>query len=249
MRSNPSHDPSTYAATKNEVGVFTTTGYSDDIKPLWRFKNAEEAKKSAESIWERFERYRDERDFVGMDICRKFIQMGRTRSLRYALRPGGKKYDPSTGKERKRTGEVYDQGKLDGANIYEKWLDKCWNDKIYKKAWEDWKDGKISVSQDDDKEEEVVGKDFKKDLKDSDELEAVDVDRDAEDDSRPNTSKKRKRKISNGEDQYDIQASRAKTRAHKKKVAPNKNLPSLDCKKWAIDYRTFNNTPIGGNAN
>nr|XP_018263806.1 uncharacterized protein I303_03679 [Kwoniella dejecticola CBS 10117]OBR85964.1 hypothetical protein I303_03679 [Kwoniella dejecticola CBS 10117] len=77
-----------------------------------------------------------------MDVCRKFIQMGRTRSLRYALRPGGKKYDPATGKEQKRTGKVYDQGKLDGANIYENYLDECWSDKVYKKAWDDWKEGK-----------------------------------------------------------------------------------------------------------
>ncbi|WWC89987.1 uncharacterized protein L201_004917 [Kwoniella dendrophila CBS 6074] len=140
------YTPSTYHATKNEVGVFTTPGYSDDIKPLWRFKNAEEAKKSAESIWERFERYREKDDFVGMDICRKFIQMGRTRSLRYALRPGGRKYDEKTGKENKRTGKVYDQSKLDGANIYESWLDKCWNDEQYKKAWENWKDGKDNAN-------------------------------------------------------------------------------------------------------
>ncbi|WVW83044.1 hypothetical protein I302_105061 [Kwoniella bestiolae CBS 10118] len=136
------YTPSDYAATKNEVGVFTTPGYSEDIKPLWRFKTAEEAKKSAEGIWKLFEGYREKNDFVGMDICRKFIQMGRTRSLRYALRPGGKKYDTSTGKEQKRTGKVYDQGKLDGANVYEGWLDKCWGDEAYKKAWEDWKEGK-----------------------------------------------------------------------------------------------------------
>ncbi|WVF72191.1 hypothetical protein IAT40_007003 [Kwoniella sp. CBS 6097] len=134
--------PKSYKATKNEVGVFTTPGYSDDIKPLWKFKNAEEAGKSAKAIWSRFEGYRDQGDFIGMDICRKFIQMGRTRSLRYALRKGGRKYDPSTGEEKERTGKVYDQGKLDGANIYEKWLDRCWANEEYSRAWEEWKQGR-----------------------------------------------------------------------------------------------------------
>ncbi|WVR05186.1 hypothetical protein IAU60_002198 [Kwoniella sp. DSM 27419] len=134
-------DRSAYRATKNEVGVFTTPGYSDAIKPLWRFKDATEAAKSAEAIWGRFEGYRDQRDFIGMDICRKFIQMGRTRSLRYALRPGGRKYDPSTGKERQRTGQVYDQGKLDGAGVYEAWLARCWDDEAYKELWDEWRDG------------------------------------------------------------------------------------------------------------
>ncbi|WRT67182.1 uncharacterized protein IL334_004148 [Kwoniella shivajii] len=137
------YTPLTYKATKNEVGVFTTRGYSEDIKPLWKFKNEEEATRAAEGIWKLFKGYRDKNDFVGMDICRKFIQMGRTRSLRYALRPGGKKYDSQTGKEFKRSGKIYDQGKLDGANVYEDYLGKCWDDLKYKKSWDGWRDGII----------------------------------------------------------------------------------------------------------
>ena len=98
-----------------------------------------------------------------MDITRKFIQMGRTRSLRYALRKGGRKYEPlaseakvtAKGKrktkeeedeERKmkteipRTGEVYDQEKLNGANVFEEYLAKCWESEEYSKAWEDWRE-------------------------------------------------------------------------------------------------------------
>jgi hypothetical protein len=82
-----------------------------------------------------------------MDISRKFLQMGRTRSLRYALRKGGKKYKiPSIGHfshtgqdEIPRTGEVYDEGKLKGAQIYERYWKKCWDDEIYIKAFEAWK--------------------------------------------------------------------------------------------------------------
>lgn len=114
-----------------------------------------------------------------MDTTRKFIQMGRTRSLRYALRKGGRKYEqpnPETDVKRKpkrsgdddeddeaegeiragekgshtsrvagrkeipRTGEVYDESKLEGANIFEGYLDRCWADEVYARAWQDWRE-------------------------------------------------------------------------------------------------------------
>ena len=37
--------------------------------------------------------YRDKKDFIGMDMCRKFLEMGFTRSRRYANHRDGKKYD------------------------------------------------------------------------------------------------------------------------------------------------------------
>ena len=37
--------------------------------------------------------YKDVEDFVGMDMCRKFLEMGFTRARRYANRKDGKKYD------------------------------------------------------------------------------------------------------------------------------------------------------------
>jgi hypothetical protein len=108
---------------------------------------------------------------VRMDITRKFIQMGRTRSLRYALRKGGRKYEPlgsdskikgkekgrrktkeEEDEERKlkteipRTGEVYDQEKLNGANVFEEYLAKCWESEEYSKAWEEWREAGKSKS-------------------------------------------------------------------------------------------------------
>ena len=35
----------------------------------------------------------EQRDFIGMDMCRKFLEMGFTRSRRYANHRDGKKYD------------------------------------------------------------------------------------------------------------------------------------------------------------
>jgi hypothetical protein len=89
-------------------------------------------------------------DFIGADTARKFLQMGRTRSLRYALRPGGKKYEANaeTGEkqEMKRTGKVYDQGKLTGAGVFEEVLKRCWQDAWYADKFERWKGGERGTS-------------------------------------------------------------------------------------------------------
>jgi hypothetical protein len=78
-----------------------------------------------------------------MDISRKFIQMGKTRSIRYALRKGGRKYDEATGDEMKRTGEVFDEGKKKGAEVFERVLERIWGDEVYKGMFEGWKAGKV----------------------------------------------------------------------------------------------------------
>jgi len=40
--------------------------------------------------------YRDEEDFIGMDMCRKFLEMGFTRARRYANHNSGRKYKKGT---------------------------------------------------------------------------------------------------------------------------------------------------------
>ena len=54
---------------------------------------AEIAVESSNHIYGMFLDYRDEEDFIGMDMCRKFLEMGFTRSRRYANHRDGKKYD------------------------------------------------------------------------------------------------------------------------------------------------------------
>ena len=36
--------------------------------------------------------YKEQQDFIGMDMARKFLEMGFTRPRRYANHPSGKKY-------------------------------------------------------------------------------------------------------------------------------------------------------------
>lgn len=47
---------------------------------------------SSETLWEKFLEFYEQDDFVGMDMTRKFIQMGMTRAKRYANYEGGRKY-------------------------------------------------------------------------------------------------------------------------------------------------------------
>ena len=82
-----------YRIGRGEQGVLLVRPYTDDICAHWRFKTPEIAKKSAAKIYEMYLTYRDKKDFIGMDMCRKFLEMGFTRSRRYANHRNGKKYD------------------------------------------------------------------------------------------------------------------------------------------------------------
>lgn len=81
-----------YRIGKGEQGVLLVEPYKSEILPHWRFKTPEFALKSAKKIYALFRSYKKEGDFVGMDMARKFLQMGYTRARRYANHPSGKKY-------------------------------------------------------------------------------------------------------------------------------------------------------------
>lgn len=64
-----------YRIGRGEQGVLTFEPYKSELLPSWRFRTVELAKKSSQDLWERFEKYGEDNDFVGMDMARKFIQM------------------------------------------------------------------------------------------------------------------------------------------------------------------------------
>lgn len=84
--------PELYRIGKGEQGVLMVQPYKSEILPHWRFKTVAEAQASAEKIYALFETYKQAGDFVGMDMARKFLQMGYTRARRYANHPTGRKY-------------------------------------------------------------------------------------------------------------------------------------------------------------
>ncbi|GAB5493284.1 MAG: DUF4385 domain-containing protein [Phototrophicaceae bacterium] len=84
--------PHLYRIGKGEQGVLSVEPYKSEILPHWRFRTPDIAQESADKIYEMFLDYLDEDDFVGADMARKFLQMGYTRSRRYANHKSGRKY-------------------------------------------------------------------------------------------------------------------------------------------------------------
>ncbi|WP_208559623.1 DUF4385 domain-containing protein [Marinilactibacillus kalidii] len=111
--------PELYRVGRGEQGVLMVEPYKGEILPHWRFKTPDIAQESSDKIYQMYLDYKDADDFVGMDMARKFLQMGYTRSRRYANYKGGKKYD--------KDGEVnerdIDEEKAKSASIFEgKWI-------------------------------------------------------------------------------------------------------------------------------
>ena len=67
--------PERYVVGKGEQGVLLAEPYKSEILPHWRFKTPDEASASARQIYMMFLQYRQQHDFVGMDMARKFLQM------------------------------------------------------------------------------------------------------------------------------------------------------------------------------
>ena len=120
--------PELYRVGKGEQGVLLVEPYKSEILLHWRFKTPAIAKKSANKIYKMFLEYKQKDDFVGMDMARKFLQMGYTRSRRYANHKSGRKYKEGTKEVLQRE---EDAGKAESAKVfYEKWK-KAREDKKY----------------------------------------------------------------------------------------------------------------------
>lgn len=91
--------PEKYRIGRGEEGVLLAEPYKSEILPHWKFKTPEVAETSAQKIYEMFLDYLKQNDFVGADMARKFLQMGYTRSRRYANHASGKKYAGDVPKE------------------------------------------------------------------------------------------------------------------------------------------------------
>ncbi|MED5245089.1 DUF4385 domain-containing protein [Priestia sp. 40] len=110
--------PEKYRVGKGEQGVLLVEPYKSEILPHWRFRTPEIAEESADAIYQLFLTYKEKSDFVGMDMARKFLQMGYTRSRRYANYKGGKKYN----KDGERNERQIDERKAESASIFmKKW--------------------------------------------------------------------------------------------------------------------------------
>lgn len=85
--------PELYRVGRGEQGVLIVEPYKSEILPFWKFKTPELAQISADEIYLLFLNYLQKSDFVGADMARKYLQMGFTRSRRYANHSSGQKYE------------------------------------------------------------------------------------------------------------------------------------------------------------
>ena len=140
--------PKLYRVARGEQGVLSVEPYKSEILPHWRFKTPEIALSSAKRIFALFKQYRAQTDFVGMDMARKFLQMGHTRARRYANHRSGKKYigpvprfmAGRSGAHGRRTAPLEpDPEKAESAQIFKEFWKKTEEDKKYAKMKSEWK--------------------------------------------------------------------------------------------------------------
>ncbi|ADB59296.1 conserved hypothetical protein [Haloterrigena turkmenica DSM 5511] len=144
MTDEPEYDidfrerPAEYEIGRGEEGVFKVEPYKSELLPLWSYADEAAARESATAIYERYERYRADDDFPGMDMARKYLQMGYTRAMRYAKYPGGRKYDED-GEER-RPQRWADREKRAAALAFERYWERVREDDAYRRAKESHRD-------------------------------------------------------------------------------------------------------------
>jgi hypothetical protein len=135
-------NPEKYRIGRGEYGVLTAEPYKSEILPHWRFKTPEIAKESAAKIYELYLNYKKQQDFVGMDMCRKFLEMGFSRARRYANHPAGKKYEMKDGKKIVRTqaADALTSDKAKSAEIFKEYREKVISDQVYQEMREQHKE-------------------------------------------------------------------------------------------------------------
>ena len=128
-----------YRIGRGEQGVLLVRPYTDVICRHWRFKTLKEAKVSSQKIFDMYLDYRIQKDFVGMDMCRKFLEMGFTRARRYANHRDGKKY----GKDGKILPQEKDWAtseKAKSARRFKDFRDLVTQDEFYISMRKKWRD-------------------------------------------------------------------------------------------------------------
>ena len=127
-----------YRIGRGEQGVLLVRPYTNDICSHWRFVNETIARKSADKIYSMFCDYKDKQDFIGMDMARKFLEMGFTRSRRYANHPSGKKYS-SDGSVSPQSPTALHCEKSKSERVFKQMRDKAAYDKKYVIMRKEWR--------------------------------------------------------------------------------------------------------------
>ena len=134
-----------YKIGRGEQGVLLVRPYTDVICKFWRFKTLKEAKISSQKIFDMYLDYRIQKDFVGMDMCRKFLEMGFTRARRYANHKDGKKYDKNRNVLPQELDALVSQ-KAISARIFKSYRDLVTTDEYYQDLRKEWRTNETAIS-------------------------------------------------------------------------------------------------------
>ncbi|KAI4123526.1 MAG: hypothetical protein LQ338_005226 [Usnochroma carphineum] len=127
----------TYRIGRGETGVLTFEPYKSHLLPHWKFRTVSIARTSSSALYQKFLEYDQVGDFVGMDMCRKFIQMGMTRAKRYANHKGGRKYDKESGRElEKSEGHKGKEDKEEASRVFREVWEECKRHEGYRRKKE-----------------------------------------------------------------------------------------------------------------
>ena len=127
-----------YRIGRGEQGVLLVRPYTNDICAHWRFVNETVARKSSNKIYAMFCDYKDKQDFIGMDMARKFLEMGFTRSRRYANHSSGRKY-AKDGSIRPQSPDALHCEKARSARVFKEMRDKAAYDEKYVIMRKEWR--------------------------------------------------------------------------------------------------------------
>ena len=135
-------DPETrklYRIGRGEQGVLLVRPYTDDICAHWRFVDEAAARNSSATIYKMFLGFKTKGDFIGMDMARKFLEMGFTRARRYANHSSGRKYDKVSGKVRPQEKDWRTNEKAKAAAVFKEVRDLAAYDQTYQQMRKDWR--------------------------------------------------------------------------------------------------------------
>ena len=137
-----------YRIGRGEQGVLLVRPYTNDICKHWKFKTPYIAQQSAQKIFDLYLGYRVKKDFVGMDMCRKFLEMGFTRARRYANHRDGNKYDKN-GNVKPQEPDAMTCHFAESATIFREYRNRVAKDSKYKsmrKMWREYENHNIQAT-------------------------------------------------------------------------------------------------------
>ena len=127
-----------YRIGRGEQGVLLVRPYTNDICAHWRFVDETTARKSSNKIYSMYLNYKDTGDFIGMDMARKFLEMGFTRARRYANHSSGRKYTED-GRIRPQEADALHNVKAKSAKIFKEVRDRVAYDPEYVTMRKEWR--------------------------------------------------------------------------------------------------------------